>query len=406
VGWRRIAAFVGVAAFLTTAAPAAAHDTSDPERRQREIRNQLGELRENLDEAAAAEAELLAELRVTRHTKVELDARVAELDQEVAAARAALRQAELTLEISESRYQAAVASLIRARRVLRAARDVLQEQAVAAFTRRGLESSAELQVLLNVRDIRQFHEIRAYVAAVADHQGDVVEEFGVVRDEVEDLTDERAAARDAATEKRSEVATFTAALEERRREQDQIRDRVAAEVDREEQLVSQIQAQRAEYQRRISSLQRESDQITDLLRRRQSGQGIGSCSGGRLESPMPGYRISSRYGWRTHPIFGGRRLHTGIDFAAPYGTPVRSAAGGRVIFTGWRGGYGNAVVVDHGGSLATLYAHLSRISVRTGGRLAPSQSIGNVGSTGFSTGPHLHFEVRVNGTPVDPLRCF
>ncbi len=119
--------------------------------------------------------------------------------------------------------------------------------------------------------------------------------------------------------------------------------------------------------------------------------------------PMPvDGRVSSPYGWRRHPISGRRTFHTGLDIAAPTGTPVRVPAGGRVAFAGWNGGYGNYVVVDHGNGLRTAYAHLSRIHVRVGQTVDAGTSIGAVGSTGRSTGPHLHFEVKRNGSFVDP----
>lgn len=113
--------------------------------------------------------------------------------------------------------------------------------------------------------------------------------------------------------------------------------------------------------------------------------------------------MTSRFGFRTHPIFGTRRLHAGVDFRGATGTPVLAAAAGTVVFAGPRSGYGNAVIIDHGGALATLYAHQNRLSVATGAKVAAGQAVGTVGSTGFSTGPHLHFEARLNGTPVDPL---
>jgi murein DD-endopeptidase MepM/ murein hydrolase activator NlpD len=112
--------------------------------------------------------------------------------------------------------------------------------------------------------------------------------------------------------------------------------------------------------------------------------------------------VTSGFGYRTHPIFGGRRLHAGIDLRAATGTRVESAADGVVVHAGWRGGYGNAVVVDHGGGLATLYGHLSAVHVDVGEEVDAGEAIGAAGSTGGSTGPHLHFEVRSDGTPVDP----
>ena len=96
-------------------------------------------------------------------------------------------------------------------------------------------------------------------------------------------------------------------------------------------------------------------------------------------------------------------MHEGIDLGAAYGTPIAAAAAGTVIYAGWLGGYGNLDVIDHGGGLSTAYGHQSRISVSVGEQVAQGQIIGDVGSTGHSTGPHLHFEVRVNGQAVDPL---
>jgi murein DD-endopeptidase MepM/ murein hydrolase activator NlpD len=112
--------------------------------------------------------------------------------------------------------------------------------------------------------------------------------------------------------------------------------------------------------------------------------------------------IVSEFGWRTHPIFGDQRLHAGADFRGTTGQPILASADGTVLFTGVMTGYGNVVILDHGRSLATLYAHQSRIAVSNGQKVKKGQVIGYVGSTGYATGPHLHFEVRAGGTPVNP----
>lgn len=113
-------------------------------------------------------------------------------------------------------------------------------------------------------------------------------------------------------------------------------------------------------------------------------------------------RISSNFGWRVHPVLGFRRLHKGMDFAATYGSPIRAATDGTVVMAGRNGGYGNFVKLSHGGGLATGYGHMSRIIVRSGTRVSRGQVIGYVGSTGLSTGPHLHYELWRNGVPVNP----
>ncbi|MBW3575637.1 MAG: M23 family metallopeptidase, partial [Actinobacteria bacterium] len=122
-----------------------------------------------------------------------------------------------------------------------------------------------------------------------------------------------------------------------------------------------------------------------------------------LAYPLANPVVTSNYGYRIHPIYGTRRLHAGIDLRGATGTTVLAAGDGTVVFAGPRGGYGNAVLVDHGGSIATLYAHQSRLAVSAGEPVRRGQAVGSVGSTGLSTAPHLHFEVRLDGTPVDPL---
>ena len=122
-----------------------------------------------------------------------------------------------------------------------------------------------------------------------------------------------------------------------------------------------------------------------------------------LASPLAFSRVSSGYGMRFHPVTGGRKAHLGVDYAAPTGTPVRSVGDGVVSFAGWQGGYGNVIFVQHGQDKVTVYAHLSRIQVRKGQRVDQSDVIGLVGSTGVSTGPHLHFEYRERGAHRDPL---
>jgi murein DD-endopeptidase MepM/ murein hydrolase activator NlpD len=121
-----------------------------------------------------------------------------------------------------------------------------------------------------------------------------------------------------------------------------------------------------------------------------------------MEMPVAG-RISSGFGERFHPILGYRRMHDGVDLAAPYGTPVVAAADGRVVTAGWHGGYGREVKLSSPGGIETIYGHMSRLAVAAGASVRRGQVIGYVGSTGLSTGPHLHYEVHVGGKLVNPL---
>lgn len=129
---------------------------------------------------------------------------------------------------------------------------------------------------------------------------------------------------------------------------------------------------------------------------------LGAGQAGRFVWPLRG-RISSPFGWRTHPILRERHLHTGLDIAVPEGTPIHAAAAGRVSQVGWSGDYGILIVVDHQGGYSTYYAHLSRTRVEVGQYVEQGQALGLSGNTGLSTGPHLHFEIREGAVPVDPL---
>nr|PZN37749.1 MAG: hypothetical protein DIU70_12035 [Bacillota bacterium] len=127
----------------------------------------------------------------------------------------------------------------------------------------------------------------------------------------------------------------------------------------------------------------------------------GMAAGDRVV-PVEG-PITSEFGWRVHPVYGTPHFHAGVDIGAPAGTPVRAALSGQVQFAGAAGSYGLAAILDHGGGIHTLYGHMRVIRVRAGQEVAAGETLGEVGSTGLSTGPHLHFEVRRDGKPVDPL---
>ncbi|HEY9847485.1 MAG TPA: peptidoglycan DD-metalloendopeptidase family protein [Candidatus Caenarcaniphilales bacterium] len=142
--------------------------------------------------------------------------------------------------------------------------------------------------------------------------------------------------------------------------------------------------------------------IQQRLGRRMDQGRIVVFGTGRMSYPSEG-PITSSFGWRLHPVLGSSRFHAGMDFGAEQGSAVRAADRGTVIFAGWYGGYGNAVIVDHGNGVTTLYGHASQLYVEDGQVVQRGQAIAAVGSTGLSTGPHLHFEIRQNGEPIDPL---
>ena len=224
---------------------------------------------------------------------------------------------------------------------------------------------------------------------------------------------------------REEIASKKAKLEEDRAKVLEL-EKVAQE---KQNLINQKKAERQAVleramndrdtaERAYNELMASSASITAMLQQRaaeraaaaaaasQSGGGGGGATWvqgtGQLAAPVNA-PITSDFGWRIHPIYGTRRLHAGTDFGVDEGTPVHAADGGVVVEAGWISGYGYTVIIDHGNGMSTLYAHNSDVAVSPGQTVSKGQVVSYSGNTGGSTGPHLHFEVRINGEPTDPM---
>jgi len=177
---------------------------------------------------------------------------------------------------------------------------------------------------------------------------------------------------------------------------------IAEKAEEKNKLFEGLRQRRLEYEAQIAELEKSSHELELMILKkvaeRKGGKILGS---GVMARPLNG-RITSRFGYRRSPFWGGRHMHTGLDIAAPHGTSIVAADTGEIIFSGWWDGYGKAIVIDHGKMTTTVYGHMSRIYKQVGDTVVKGQIIGLVGSTGYSTGPHLHFEVRKNGKPVNP----
>lgn len=174
----------------------------------------------------------------------------------------------------------------------------------------------------------------------------------------------------------------------------------------QEQVADKLRTQRAFYEAAEQQLTRESNQLESqimaMMRANKATDKVVTRGSGTMSWPLKA-AITSPFGPRRHPIFGVRKFHTGIDLAGPNHSPIKAADSGDVLYSGWYGGYGKVVIVGHGNGLATLYAHMSKAAVGAGQNVRKGDVVGYEGSTGFSTGPHLHFEVRVDGKPNNPL---
>lgn len=171
-------------------------------------------------------------------------------------------------------------------------------------------------------------------------------------------------------------------------------------------MIDKLKTNRAYYERAEAELARQSASLQNMIANKTSTTSPAVTVTTTFMRPVGG-PITSPFGYRTHPIFNSRIFHSGIDIGAGYGSSIKAANTGKVIMAGWYGGYGKVVIIDHGvirgQPITTLYGHMSVINVTQGQNVTKGQIIGKVGSTGYSTGPHLHFEVRVNGQPRNPL---
>ena len=314
-----------------------------------------------------------------------------------------LAQTEQRLHAAETQLHQTTAALTGTRRAVADARDALRtvserltlhEQLMTERLRTFYKDGplGYLDVLLGATDFRDF-VVRSYLV------GMIVSQDLRLYQQVTEERDRRDAVKTTLTRREADLAT------QQRRWMVSRQETVALATQRRKML-AQIRTQREMQEAAVRELEAESFRIADLIRRQQRG---GSHGGPRLNLVTGSFDwpargpITSGFGWRIDPFIHRRALHTGIDIAAPMGTPVEAAESGTVLYVGWMTGYGNMVVLDHGNGVSTVYAHLSAYLVRVGESVAKGQVIARVGRTGWTTGPHLHFEVRQDGQPIDPL---
>ena len=313
-----------------------------------------------------------------------------------------LTRTEQRLHVAERQLQKTAVALTGTRRAVADASDALRvvsnrlalhEQLMAERLRAFYTDGplGYLDVLLGAADFRDFVARSYLVGMIVSH------DLGLYQ-QVTEERDRRDAVQTTLKEREADLST-------QERQWMVSRQETAALAAQRRKMLSQIRVQREMQEEAVRELEAESFRIADLIRRQQRGVHRGgrlSLAAGSFLWPARG-PITSGFGWRIDPFIHRRALHTGIDIAASMGTPVEAAENGTVLYVGWMTGYGNVVVLDHGNGVSTVYAHLSACLVQVGETVTRGQVIARVGSTGWSTGPHLHFEMRQDGQPVDPL---
>jgi murein DD-endopeptidase MepM/ murein hydrolase activator NlpD len=361
---------------------------------------QMAEIQGQYDEALAAEAGLLSAYEMSVSQYSALNEKIAALDPLIAQAQLDLLTAEEALVDAESDLHLTTIRLEEAEAELADARTELEKHAVEAYINGG-DDEQFAGALLSLDDIQDIGTAQVYIETVLDDQRKVLDRFLDRQAAADDLRRDADRAERRAAEARDDAKEHEEVLREQSDAYFASQVQTLALGFGQQELLGQLQAQQVDYELRLGILSGTSDSVTSLLARLQAGQTLPTETDGIFAWPIIG-DINSDFGPRIHPIFGTVRQHNGLDIDGNAGDPAFASERGIVVMAEGRGGYGNLVVVDHGNGLATLYAHLTAWAVRPGDVVERGALVGYVGSTGFSTGPHLHWEVRVQGVPVNP----
>lgn len=361
----------------------------------------IAELRRRLGEAQGRESDLLALIQDSDKRLAELNKIVADLTSRLEDARRRLGTAQYDLDYATAAYLNKLDAVEHADQLYVATRDRLSLRIIRMYKEGNL---GEVDLFLNAKSITELGQGRSYLNRVAADDEHSAAQLAELRDMLDGERMLLESTRADLLESRNRIDVETDELTRLHADNQAARDLANAESENHRQLLTQVLADKNQTQRML-------DELEGASNRAASDLGIEGSRGN--PSVVPGYFIwpadgplTSRYGTRVHPISGARKLHAGIDIGASSGAPIKAAASGLVLRAGAYGGYGLATIIDHGNGLATLYAHQSRVGVSAGQQVSQGQVIGSVGSTGYSTGPHLHFEVRVNGQARDPLLWF
>jgi murein DD-endopeptidase MepM/ murein hydrolase activator NlpD len=383
-----------LACMLLLAAPAAGEDIH---RKKREIDERISTLHSKIARAETHQSVLTQEITI-------VDAKITALQDDVARAQNLLNTLEGQLAASQRRldrmtrlFALQTRKLELLRRDYGVALARLERRVVDAYETPGVNA---VDVMLASTSISDMLNDIEYVQQIGRQDKRVSDQLDTAKRAMH-------AAREQTREIKRRVAGETAAVRSRTEQQHAVtqqlistQQQLATARESKRATLSTIQESEKEFLHEVEGLQASSAALAARIRSAgsstsSSGQS-GTVSAAGLIWPVNG-PITSPFGWR----WG--RMHEGIDIGAPSGTPIHAAAAGTVIYAGWMEGYGNLVVIDHGNGLATAYGHQSSIAAGNGSGVSQGQVIGYVGCTGHCFGPHLHFEVRVNGTPVDPL---
>ncbi len=359
----------------TVALPTRAGELEDAVKLQKDITNKSNQARGQLNQLT--------------YTADKIKAQMTQLEKQIATAQTLLNQ-------KQTAYGQAQQQVLAVQKELEQKQKELEERQVALGKRaKAIYESGEVshfELLIQAENLRDLITRIEYFTILVDNDRQLLVDIQTEKEQITKKTLELQSKRDQAAKLAAEAASVKADLDKAKSQQ-----RQALEQNRKSQLAA------------IESIERfeaEANAWNDKIRKLQAAR-QGSGSGSITTWPVQNYySISSPFGMRTHPITGKRSMHTGIDIPAPSGKQITAAGAGVVIMAGWNAAYGNMLIIDHGKGISTLYGHLLSLKVSEGQSVPANRLVGFVGSTGWSTGAHLHFEIREGGNPVNPVKYY
>ncbi|MCG1013059.1 peptidoglycan DD-metalloendopeptidase family protein [Tepidanaerobacter sp. GT38] len=369
---QRLVAGILLFIMMIVTVPAIASEIDDLRNQQKLINNEIENLKNNIKEVDKNAKNVAQEI-------VELDQKLSEAQKELAATEAKLKETQQKLENTKE-------ELKQAEERVKEQQDDLNVRLKTMYKTGPVDY---IEVLLGSSSFSDFLTRLDIVKRIIEADKNLLAEFRLRQEEV--------------AQKKAELEEQERQIAAQRDNINARRQQIVAYRGSRQRLMAQLEKQKKEYELQVAKLQKDSENLRRQILAWEMKNQKGYFGTGVFLWPAPSSKaVTSDFGWRIHPIFKTKRFHDGIDIGAPMGADVLAADDGEVIFAGSYGGYGNTIIVSHGGGISTQYSHLSKILVGVGKKVLKGDKIGLVGSTGWSTGPHLHFSVIKNGEYVSP----